>query len=431
MIRTVTGVLALLFATALSAQPLYVNDFESGDVAGWTTTVLDPSYQRVVGIAIAPNASTRFLGDFGNQSVTYTTTGLPLHDSVIIELDLYVIRTWDGNAIDENGPDVFSISDGNRGTITRTTFAGDVERAQAFPGAYPGASYAGLTGAFSVGSLGYDNGGDAVYRLRIAYPHTQSILVLTFAAQLRDRFPTLENESWGIDNIAISVTTPTPASASLHVGSAVGAPDDRVFVPIVIRDAVSVHASGATSIRAQLRFNGSMLMPESPTPIGRMEGRDRVIDVDLPLDIAGDSTIATFNFRVKVGDDTVTTITLESFTAVGGDIALSARSGTFRVRGLCYDGGTRLFRSEASTLLRAPLPNPARDRTTITFDAAGTEHVRIELISAEGAPVRVLHDGVSSGGTMSLDTDGLSSGRYIVRMHAGYRRSEQVLFIVR
>src|SRR5262245_59965015 len=38
-----------------------------------------------------------FRGQFGNNAVTLTLTGLPPHSLVTVSFKLFIIRTWDGN----------------------------------------------------------------------------------------------------------------------------------------------------------------------------------------------------------------------------------------------------------------------------------------------------------------------------------------------
>lgn len=423
----------LLFAAATPApgQIVYRNDFETGDVAGWSTpTIVNPLFQRPIRIGANPRGDVSFLGDFGDQRVTFTTTPLPPHDSLVVELDLYVIRSWDGRESTSDGPDLLTISDAERGQLVRTSFSNKEDLRQSWPDEYPGGDHPAFTGAVAISSLGYADG-DAIYRLRLAWPHTGATLSLTLEADLRDRFPIIVNESWAIDNVTITaVQLPSP-SATIIAGVAAGTPGDQVFVPVYLRDVVAVASSGATAIRTTLRYNASLLMPESPTPIGRVENGERVIDLELPIALGGDSTIGVLVFRAVLGSDTVTALTLEGSMGVGGDIALVERAGRFTLRGLCEAGGTRLFREEHAALLRVPAPNPMRDGALITYSIATDEHVRLDLIDASGAVVSTLVDERRVPGEHELSLGPVSAGRYLLRLRAGREVEEQVLVVTR
>lgn len=429
MLRALSLLLALT-ATA-TAQTVYVNDFAAGgDVAGWSTpTITAPAWQAPIGIGRSPIDST-FLGEFGNQSVSFTIAGAPRHDSVVVELDLYIIRTWDGSSGTSDGPDIFTVTDDALGQLLRTTFSNNDGLPQAYPGAHPGASNPPMTGAVAISSLGYAEG-DAVYRLRLIYPHTSPTIALTFEAQLRDRFERLGNESWGIDNVVISVLPARPASATIAAGEITGAPGDRVLLPIFIRDAVSLISSGATRVRTTIRFNGSMLMPVMPTPLGRIENGERIIDIELPLAIGIDSSIGRLTFGVVLGNDTLTPITLEASSMLDGEVLLREQAGVFRTKGLCEDGGARLFVEQPAVLLRAPYPNPARDRVTIAFELAAESAVRLELVEATGRVAAVLVDGSTAAGAHAMTIEAPPAGRYVLRLVAGRELEEREMVVVR
>src|SRR5687768_17494907 len=121
--------LLLAFALPVTAQTVYDNGFDAGDVAGWSTTVINPAFQRPISVAMTPVGARTFLGDFGSQTVEYAMSGLPAHDSIGVELDLFIINSWDGNAAGDDGPDLFIVRGDGREVI-RTTFSNNVRIGQ-------------------------------------------------------------------------------------------------------------------------------------------------------------------------------------------------------------------------------------------------------------------------------------------------------------
>jgi hypothetical protein len=86
-------------------------------------------------------------------------------------------------------------------------------RLQAYPGTYPGDHNTCGSGAVETNTLGYTadmNGAgdpmDAVYRLSYTLAHTGTTLNLDFTAQ---GLEALNNESWGITNVQVSVAAPS------------------------------------------------------------------------------------------------------------------------------------------------------------------------------------------------------------------------------
>jgi len=201
-------------------QSIYTNDFTNGDTAGWTTRITDPEWQRRVRVGFSGNAGERVLGDFGDQKVRFRLDNIPPHDSITITFDFITIRSWDGNS-SLYGPDLleFKVDDtlAFRSSFSNTTYR------QSFPNAYP-ASHPARSGAVAFNSLGYiwRSPGlfvgpmDATYRITRTVRHTAPVANFHFNVFLDDPGQDITNESWAIDNVAVSIIphiTPTTSPA--------------------------------------------------------------------------------------------------------------------------------------------------------------------------------------------------------------------------
>ncbi|NLG96041.1 MAG: tandem-95 repeat protein [Chloroflexi bacterium] len=172
-----------------------------------------------------PPCGSSFVGEFGNETVTLALGGLPQHSEVIIEFDLLIIRSWDGNEVRVNyqadmldqlntaaasglGPDRWSMHvDG--ATVVDTTFSNwdSGHFYQAYPGSYPTGNYPARTGAIAINSLCYRYGShpqDSVYRMRYVIPHSAEDLKIDFAAS---GLQPIEDESWGLDNVRVTLSS--------------------------------------------------------------------------------------------------------------------------------------------------------------------------------------------------------------------------------
>lgn len=178
--------------TVDTVRVIYASDFSGVTGAEWSRQNVTQS----------PNGQHRFLGIFGLGEVTLTLNSVPTHTTVIVEFDFHTIHDWEGSAPQSTGgPDIMTfLIDGQ--SVQRTSFSTKPGFPQAYPGAYPNASNSPMSGASATGALGYPNGsghrGDATYRLTFAIPHSAS----SFKLALRHDS---DGESWGIDNIRVSV----------------------------------------------------------------------------------------------------------------------------------------------------------------------------------------------------------------------------------
>ena len=184
---------------------VYSNDFEGPVGPEWSNTSTDTT----------PIGARGFLGQFGNQTVMLTLSGLTEDDddadddsSITVSFELFIIHSWDGHA-NGPGPDVWDLTVSGGPTLLNTTFATHAPRLQAYPAPYPGNTgpphNAPHTGAAEINSLGFPDffGTGDVYDLCFTFPHSASSLVLDFSAS---GLQSLGDESWGLDNVTVTVS---------------------------------------------------------------------------------------------------------------------------------------------------------------------------------------------------------------------------------
>lgn len=165
----------------------------------------------------APNGE-RFLGEFGGpkivsgrpfvqitDGVILTLDHLPAHTIVTVAFDLLVLKSWDGNS-PQYGPDRFRLRVVDGAILLDTSFSNNhkTEKEGSFQD-YPAPGSLPQTGASAINTLGYRFFGDSIYHLTFTFPHTGATLSLEFASDMYEGKGT-EDESWGLDNVIISVS---------------------------------------------------------------------------------------------------------------------------------------------------------------------------------------------------------------------------------
>ncbi|MEO2003941.1 MAG: carbohydrate binding domain-containing protein [Candidatus Poribacteria bacterium] len=182
-----------LFAGAAAGDTLvYSNDFESPVGAEWSNPLMSTT-----------PSGRGFLGEFATGSVILSLDDLPPHESVSLAFDLFIIRSWDGIWDYAAGPDIWSCDVVDGPALIYTTFS-QTGGAQGYP-----------TGPTEKDSLAYGGWGDSVYRISVAFPHSASELRLRFAGI---GLQTVGDESWGLDDIAVSTSAASVAPPPARPG---------------------------------------------------------------------------------------------------------------------------------------------------------------------------------------------------------------------
>lgn len=176
---------------------IYFNDFEGAVGSEWT----------LPGKSTTPSGED-FLGELSNDNEVLTVDSIPQHTTLILEFDLFIIGSWNGNAEDPVAglPDIIEISVQGGPSLKKTTFSNKIRDRQAFPGDFPGSSFPPGSGAAEMGALLYPVGSDfvsdAVYKLRLTFPHTATSVKLNFNGNHNGSI-----ERWGIDNVRVKFGT--------------------------------------------------------------------------------------------------------------------------------------------------------------------------------------------------------------------------------
>ncbi|MBT7099970.1 hypothetical protein HN937_21520, partial [Candidatus Poribacteria bacterium] len=159
---------------------VYSNDFESPVGAEWSNPLISTS-----------PSGRDFLGEFANGDTVLSLNGLPEHQSVVLRLHLYIIRSWDGTwGVHAAAPDIWSAQ----------VVGGPVLLQSTFSHYRPYQAYSGTP--IETNALGYDFGGDTTYELEFAIPHTVGDVQFRFRGEGLEH---VLNESWGLDNVTVTV----------------------------------------------------------------------------------------------------------------------------------------------------------------------------------------------------------------------------------
>ncbi len=307
---------------------LYSNNFNTAIGTGWTFPATNP-------VTATPTLKSwnggTVLGNMGAQQAILNLTGIPNHDFITVDFDLYIHDTWDGNNT-SSGPDVFNMKvDGS--SVVNTTFSNwsfNPYNEQAYPNNIP-ATNPNFTGAITTNLPTACNSAVSTlstkYHITKTIAHTASSLTLLLEAV---GIEVACNESWSIDNLVIQRRTPAPSSNILWSTTEVAS-----NITVSPTDTTTYTASNGTC-------SNSITINVNPTPKANFD-----------IDVAG-QCILTNNFNLTNST---------SFTGPGG-----------------FTSAWTLTGSNASTISNTEPKNVSN----LTYPIFGTKDVTLVVTSNIG-----------------------------------------------
>jgi hypothetical protein len=176
-------------------------------------------------------------------------------------------------------------------------------------------------------------------------------------------------------------------------------------------------ASIASNFEATIRFQRTILYPENPSSINFVNDSIYITingTIGNSLEIAEIPVIA----GLGIVEETLVDIVDMKLKDNNGNYVeydFEKQSGTFKLLGICYDGGTRLFNPNNKVGIERVSPNPAENMLEVDLQLAEEGQTELLIYNMQGEKVKELFkQNVGSLGAKSLKSDisDLSSGQY-------------------
>ncbi len=227
---------------------------------------------------------------------------------------------------------------------------------------------------------------------------------------------------------ALSLPIPgAVAIASVSLPSIEATPGERLLIPLLLDASQNLERSGAAEFIATIRFNRTLLLPSGGTPLGRIEGGDRVVTITgrrEPATTTG--PIAMLELIAALGDTAATALRIDSIEWPGAPVRVSTTDGEVRIT---TRGGWKLYQPGGVLALLSPIPNPASGLTDIIYETIEQGRTRVDLIDLGGRLVASLVDTEQKPGRrrVTLDAAGLASGAYFLVLQTPSGRIVRVM----
>jgi hypothetical protein len=203
----------------------------------------------------------------------------------------------------------------------------------------------------------------------------------------------------------------TISSAIISIGNYEAVAGEVVNLLINVTESVNFEKSGINKIKANISFNSTLLFPVIGD-IGKVTKDIRSFDIDIPI-VNNTPQSVVLNCIAGLGNDSNTVININEVTFEGGYAKIEIQDGTFKLKGICIDGGARLLNPVSKTQIISIDPSPSENNLNIKFELRESENTIVELISVTGESVKLLNLNMLRGTyKYNFDISNLSSGIY-------------------
>ncbi len=207
-------------------------------------------------------------------------------------------------------------------------------------------------------------------------------------------------------------------SITIAVGNFQAEPGEIIKIPIVIRKKYFINKSSEyKGFGFDLTFNKTILQPLDTQFKSVITYNNRTLKVLAYSENILDSTLITLSFKVGLGNDTISPLTLSNSYPLGkGKIVIKEESGSFKLVGLCNQGGVRLFEPEGKISFNSIQPNPSNGLLFLDFEIAEVGKTKIEIFDYTGVLQKTLLDQKLHPGEYQFifDVSDLPNGPYLI-----------------
>ncbi|MCX6153447.1 MAG: choice-of-anchor D domain-containing protein [Candidatus Kapabacteria bacterium] len=235
-----------------------------------------------------------------------------------------------------------------------------------------------------------------------------------------------------IQEIIINGIVNPPFSSKITVGNGEASPGEILEIPITISNPDSLRVSTATGFSGELNFNASLLAVLN-YPSGAVLNGIRTIPLN-NLSIKN-TDIAKIKFKAALGNADRTALWLTNYRINGDSVTLDTANGSFKLLGICYQGGQRLLQTNpAGAEIISVSPNPATDLIDIKINLIEYGETRLSLYDLSGKVIKeILCENISASGVrnFSVRTDKISDGKYILQLETPSAKLFQLISVVK
>lgn len=206
-------------------------------------------------------------------------------------------------------------------------------------------------------------------------------------------------------------------TVTIKIQNSIGKPGDNIKIPIFLSSKSDyLENLNLEGFVTYLKFNSTLLEPIGIFEEDITNGYDRTIKISLPKAPIMDSTLKIIDFKVGLGNDTISNLEIKNSYPLGqAYLKILEDSGKFSLESLCIDdNGVRLFDPLNKLVLEQNIPNPAVNKTKLSFELFENGLTKLYVLNYLGEKVKeILNNNMIIGKyEIEFDVSDLSIGNY-------------------
>ncbi len=229
----------------------------------------------------------------------------------------------------------------------------------------------------------------------------------------------------------LSAQTKARAILILRIGSDSAYAGDNVGIPVIMENSSKISESGITSFKADLSFNSTILYPT-----GNEKGTVTNFVRTVPIEFQSantDGVLAKIPMIACLGLVDSTIVSINNIVPIGGTATITKEDGTFRLLGVCEEGGKRLVNPYGTVLIGAVMPNPVSNIAEIEYQVRDNAFAELYAVNTLGERVLTFFSGMKTHGTYKekFDLSNLPNGVYMLVLKSKEDTSMQMIQVIK
>jgi hypothetical protein len=208
---------------------------------------------------------------------------------------------------------------------------------------------------------------------------------------------------------------------------------NEIEVPIILNDGKNLNLSDIKSIKAELTFNPTLLLPKDYNEEIIDNKTAKIIIDNIQVNKQIGDTLLKIRFLAGLGNKENCSLLLSNAEVIGGSADISYIDGTFKLLGICPEGGNRLINPSGQINIASIKPNPSDNEIEVELELVEKTGYKLIIVNSNGQTVREINRFKTSKSSTieNIGVTDLASGVYNLILQTESERISKMFLILK